>query len=170
MDKWEKVTHKFVTQDEAETIVSAWQDQDEIVVFTNGCFDILHKGHVTYLAKAASLGRRLVVAVNSDQSVSRLKGPERPINNEESRSLIIASLEVVDLVIVFEDDTPLEIIKRLKPNILAKGADYDPTITDETDSKYIIGANEVKSYNGEVLAIDLEDGFSTTQIINRVKG
>lgn len=168
MTKWEQIKHKFVSQEEARTIISSWLYNDEKVVFTNGCFDILHQGHVVYLAKAASIGDRLVVAVNSDDSVRRLnKGPNRPINNEESRSIIIASLAVVDMVVVFENDTPKELIEYIKPSVLVKGADYDPAITDETNPKYIVGANEVKAYGGEVEAIDLEDGFSTTNIIRK---
>lgn len=170
MTKWEKIKHKFVSQEEAKAIVGAWKDTDEVVVFTNGCFDILHQGHVVYLAKAASLGSKLVVAVNSDDSVKKLgKGPNRPINSENSRSIIIASLEVVDLVVVFENETPKELIEFLGPNILAKGADYDETITDENHPKYVVGANEIKKQGGKVVTIALEEGFSTTNIIHKAR-
>lgn len=170
MTKWEQIKHKLVTQEEAKAIISSWKDNGEKVVFTNGCFDILHRGHVTYLAKAASIGNYLIVGVNSDDSVRRLnKAPNRPVNDEESRALIIASLEVVDLVVIFENDTPKELIEFMKPSILVKGADYDADLSDESDPKYVVGANEVKAYGGTVMTIDLEEGFSTTGIIERLK-
>ncbi|WP_417265581.1 D-glycero-beta-D-manno-heptose 1-phosphate adenylyltransferase [Brumimicrobium sp.] len=170
MTKWEQIKHKLVTQEEAKAIISSWKDNGEKVVFTNGCFDILHRGHVTYLAKAASIGNYLIVGVNSDDSVRRLnKAPNRPVNDEESRALIIASLEVVDLVVIFENDTPKELIEFMKPSILVKGADYDADLRDESDPKYVVGANEVKAYGGTVMTIDLEEGFSTTGIIERLK-
>src|SRR5690554_2800309 len=170
MTKWEQIKHKLVSQEEAKTIISSWKDDDKKVVFTNGCFDILHRGHITYLAKAASLGSYLVVGVNADESVRRLgKSPERPVNDEESRALIIASLQVVDLVVVFENDTPKELINFIAPSVLVKGADYDAEITDESNPKYIVGANEVKSLGGKVATISLEEGFSTTGIIAKLK-
>ena len=170
MTKWEQIKHKLVTQEEAKAIISSWKDNGEKVVFTNGCFDILHRGHVTYLAKAASIGNYLIVGVNSDDSVRRLnKAPNRPVNDEESRALIIASLEVVDLVVIFENDTPKELIEFMKPSILVKGADYDADLRDESDPKYVVGANEVKAYGGTVMTIDLEEDFSTTGIIERLK-
>ncbi|HLV40767.1 MAG TPA: adenylyltransferase/cytidyltransferase family protein [Brumimicrobium sp.] len=170
MTKWEQIKHKLVTQEEAKAIITSWKDNGEKVVFTNGCFDILHRGHVTYLAKAASLGNYLVVGVNSDDSVRRLeKAPNRPVNDQESRALIIASLEVVNLVVIFENDTPKELIKVMEPSILVKGADYDPTVTDENNPKYIVGANEINAAGGKVTTIELENGFSTTGIIDRLK-
>ena len=163
MTQWEQIKHKLVSQEEAKAIISSWKDNDEKVVFTNGCFDILHLGHVTYLAKAASLGNYLVVGVNADESVKRLnKAPNRPVNNQDSRALIIASLEAVDLVVIFNNDTPKELIEFLQPSILVKGSDYDPKITDETHPKYIVGRKEVIAAGGEVIAIELEEGYSTT--------
>lgn len=170
MTKWELVQHKIVTQEEANAIISSWKDDEKKVVFTNGCFDILHRGHVTYLAKAASLGSYLVVGVNSDESVKRQnKSPERPINDEDSRALVIASLEFVDLVVIFENDTPLDLIKLLKPSILVKGADYDAEEKDENSKKYIVGSEEVKAEGGEVKTIELEEGFSTTKIVEKLR-
>ncbi|PWH85476.1 D-glycero-beta-D-manno-heptose 1-phosphate adenylyltransferase [Brumimicrobium oceani] len=170
MTKWEQIKHKLVSQAEAKTIISSWRNDDKKVVFTNGCFDILHRGHITYLAKAASLGKYLVVAVNSDDSVRRLnKAPERPVNDEESRALIIASLQVVDLVVVFDNDTPKELINFIQPSVLVKGADYNADSTDESDPKYIVGANEIKALGGKVATISLEEGFSTTGIIAKLK-
>lgn len=170
MTKWEQVQHKIVTQEEANAIINSWKDDEKKVVFTNGCFDILHRGHVTYLGKAASLGSFLVVGLNSDESVKRQnKSPERPINDENSRSLVIASLEFVDLVVVFENDTPLDLIKLLKPSILVKGADYDAAENDESSKKYIVGSKEVKAEGGEVKTIELEEGFSTTRLIEKMR-
>lgn len=170
MTKWEQVQHKMVTQEEANAIITSWKDDEKKVVFTNGCFDILHRGHVTYLAKAASLGSYLVVGLNSDESVKRQnKSPERPINDEDSRALVIASLEFVDLVVIFENDTPLDLIKLLKPSILVKGADYDAAEKDENSKKYIVGSKEVKAEGGEVQTIELEEGFSTTKIIEKLR-
>lgn len=131
------------------------------IVFTNGCFDLLHIGHVDYLEKARNLGDFLVVALNTDASVQRLKGPERPISPEESRTRVMASLEFVDAVILFDEETPLEIISAIKPDILVKGNDY--TIEN------IVGADVVLSGGGEVKTIPLVDGFSTTRLVNKIK-
>lgn len=170
MTKWEQVQHKIVTQEEANAIISSWKDDEKKVVFTNGCFDILHRGHATYLAKAASIGDYLVVGLNSDQSVKRQnKSPERPINDEDSRALLIASLEFVDLVVIFENDTPLDLIKLLKPSILVKGADYDANEKDENNKKYIVGSKEVINEGGKVQTIELEAGFSTTKMIEKLR-
>lgn len=169
MRKWEQIQYKIATQEEAKAITSSWKDNAEVVVFTNGCFDILHRGHVTYLAKAASKGNFLIIGLNSDKSVRRLKGKDRPINDQDSRALVLASLEVVDLVVIFEDDTPERLIEFLEPSVLAKGADYDATVTDENDPKYIVGSKAVKKAGGSVITIDLEEGFSTTKLISSIK-
>ncbi|TXE82948.1 D-glycero-beta-D-manno-heptose-7-phosphate kinase [Campylobacter peloridis] len=131
--------------------------QNKNVVFTNGCFDILHFGHIKYLERAKKLGDILIVGLNSDKSVKRLKGDDRPINNEFERACMLASLYFVDYVVIFDEDTPYELINFLKPDILVKGADYK--------DKEIIGSNLVK----KVKLIEFEDGFSTTNIINRIK-
>lgn len=170
MTKWEHIKHKLVSQEEAKAIISSWKDSSKKVVFTNGCFDILHRGHVTYLAKAASMGSYLVVGINSDDSVRRLnKSPERPINDQESRALIIASLQVVDLVVIFENDTPKGLINFIAPSVLVKGADYDAEVTDENDPKYIVGSKEIIALGGSVQTVELEEGFSTTGIIEKLK-
>jgi D-glycero-beta-D-manno-heptose 1-phosphate adenylyltransferase len=168
MSKLAQLKNKIVSLEEAIKRVDSWKKSNETVVFTNGCFDILHKGHVTYLAKAADLGTKLIVALNTDASVkSQNKGPERPINREDSRLLVLASLSFVDLVILFSDQTPLQEIKRLRPSILVKGADYDPTEIDEKSKKYIVGSKEVRENGGTVSVIDLVEGFSTTSILNK---
>jgi D-beta-D-heptose 7-phosphate kinase/D-beta-D-heptose 1-phosphate adenosyltransferase len=132
------------------------------VVFTNGCFDILHPGHIRYLERARTLGDILVVAVNSDGSVQRLKGLGRPIQMEDHRCELVGSLHCVDFVTAFSEDTPLQIIEQLRPDVLVKGGDWP---IDQ-----IVGRETVEARGGRVMAIDFEKGFSTTSIINRIKG
>lgn len=170
MTKWEKIQHKIVSQEEASTVVHSWNDNDEVVVFTNGCFDILHRGHVTYLGKAASMGDYLVVGLNTDASVKRQnKGYDRPINDQESRALVLASLEFVDMVILFDNDTPETLIEMLNPSVLVKGADYNAEQTDQNARDYIVGSHFVKENGGVIKTIELEKGFSTTALINKIK-
>ena len=142
--------------------VTSWQLHNEKVVFTNGCFDILHLGHIDYLTKAADLGDRLIVAVNTDSSVSALKGPSRPIIDEETRAMKLASLVFVDAVILFGEETPLKLITEVRPNVLVKGGDY----TIDT----IVGASEVQDNGGEVVVIPFLEGHSTTSIVNKITG
>jgi rfaE bifunctional protein nucleotidyltransferase chain/domain len=141
--------------------VDFWQSEGEKVVFTNGVFDLLHLGHITYMAKSAGLGDKLIVGLNADSSVKRLKGPDRPINDQANRAALLAALFFVDGVVLFEEDTPLNLIKALLPDILVKGADY------AVDN--IVGAKEVIANGGEVLTIDLVEGYSSTSIIQRIK-
>lgn len=170
MTKWEKVQHKIVSQEEASTVVHSWNDNEEVVVFTNGCFDILHRGHVSYLGKAASCGDYLVVGLNTDASVKRQnKGADRPINNEDSRAIVLASLEFVDMVILFDNDTPEELIEMLNPSILVKGADYDANERDPKAKSYIVGSQFVRENGGTVKTIELEEGYSTTNLIEKIK-
>lgn len=131
------------------------------IVFTNGCFDILHRGHITYLAQARQLGDLLVVGLNSDASVRRLKGPERPVNDEQSRALLLAALEMVDYVVLFEEDTPYNLILKVNPDLLVKGGDYD------IDN--IVGADFVRQRGGEVRTIPFVQGFSSSSIIDHLK-
>ena len=136
-------------------------DSGKVLVFTNGCFDLLHRGHCEYLFRARKLGDFLVVGLNTDDSVRRLKGPGRPINPLEHRAFVLASLEFVDAVIPFAQDTPLELILAVKPDILVKGADYSP--------EEIVGAREVLSWGGKVETIPLVEGVSTTAIIEKIR-
>ena len=131
------------------------------VAFTNGCFDILHEGHIFSLSQAANESDFLIVGVNSDASTKRLKGTERPINNEQSRSILLASLAIVDAVIIFEEDTPLNLISSLQPDVLVKGGDYT---LDQ-----IIGAKEVIANGGRVVINPIVEGFSTTGIVEKIK-
>lgn len=164
------IEDKIVDQHKALQRINMWKMKANKIVFTNGCFDILHEGHVTYLAEAAELGNRLIIGLNTDSSVKRLeKGEERPINSESSRAIVLASLGFVDMVVFFDGDTPIELIKLLKPDVLVKGADYDPTETDKASTKYIVGSDIVRGYGGTVAAIPLVEGFSTTGIIDKMK-
>jgi rfaE bifunctional protein nucleotidyltransferase chain/domain len=141
--------------------IASWKFLGQKVVFTNGVFDLLHTGHITYLVKAAEFGERLVIGLNTDTSVKRLKGDDRPVNNQESRALLLAALFFVDAIVLFDEDTPLNLITELMPDILVKGADY--TI----DS--IIGGKEVIANGGEVKTIDLVKGYSSTAIIQKIR-
>ncbi|QSE99343.1 D-glycero-beta-D-manno-heptose 1-phosphate adenylyltransferase [Fulvivirga lutea] len=141
--------------------MSVWKGSGDEVVFTNGCFDILHLGHVDYLEKARALGDRLVVALNTDNSVKRLKGEERPLNNELSRARLIAALEFVDAVVYFSEDTPQNVIETLIPDILVKGNDYL--------AENIVGAEFVIKNGGRVETVPLVDGYSTTNLVEKIK-
>lgn len=134
---------------------------DKKIVFTNGCFDILHVGHIRYLRQAAELGDILVVGLNSDASVKRLKGENRPINSEYDRAELLASLEFVNYIVIFEEDTPYELIKQIKPDVLVKGSDYAP--------EDVVGKDIVESYGGKLMLIDFVNGKSTTGIIHRIR-
>ncbi len=140
--------------------MQAWQANGEKTVFTNGCFDLLHPGHIHLLNQAKDLGDRLIVGLNSDASVRQLKGPHRPILTENDRASLLGSLDSVDLVVVFEKDTPIDLIHALKPDILAKGADYKP--------EHSVGREIVEFYGGHVRLVPLLKGYSTTDITNRV--
>lgn len=165
-----KLSKKIVTADKIVRLINLERFYDRKIVFTNGCFDILHRGHVEYLTKARDLGNFLVLGLNTDASVKRQnKSPERPINNEETRATIIAALECVDLVILFDEDTPYELIKLIQPDVLVKGADYDANETNSSSKKYIIGSDIVKTGGGNTVTIDLTEGFSTTNLIDKLK-
>ena len=140
--------------------VDRWKFLGKKIAFTNGCFDILHEGHIFSLSQAAREGDVLVVGVNADASTKRLKGPNRPVNNEHSRALLMASLLMVDAVVIFEEDTPLELIQKVRPDVLVKGSDYKPV--------EIVGHDLVTSWGGKVQTIDLTPGFSSTQVIGKL--
>jgi rfaE bifunctional protein nucleotidyltransferase chain/domain len=164
------VKSKIVTAEEAARFVAMYHLKNQKIVFTNGCFDILHLGHITYLAEAASLGNRLIVGINSDRSVKALnKAPNRPINNELARIQIIAALGFVDLVVIFDDETPLELIRAIEPDILVKGGDYDANELNFNSKKYIVGSDIVRKKGGSVVTINLVEGYSTTAIIEKSK-
>ena len=161
MKQSKQLPQKIFSAGELKLQLKRWDLLGKKIVFTNGVFDILHRGHIQILSEAATYADILIVGVNSDSSVKRLKGNSRPINAENSRALILAALIMVDAVIIFEEDTPLELIKLIRPDVLVKGGDY----TLDT----IVGAKEVIENNGEVKIIPSEEGFSTTGIINKFK-
>jgi rfaE bifunctional protein nucleotidyltransferase chain/domain len=161
MANLEKIQSKIMGLQDLDAHVSDWRNNGQKIVFTNGCFDILHLGHADYLAKAADLGEVLVVGLNSDASISRLKGPSRPICDEKSRSFLLASLSFVDAVILFNENTPELLIQRIKPDYLVKGGDYLPD--------QIVGADFVRSNGGHVVCIPLVEGYSTSSIEARIR-
>lgn len=161
MSKLENIQHKIFSLEQLKASLNIWRLLEKKIVFTNGCFDLLHLGHIDYLAKAADLADKLVIGLNSDLSTNILKGPNRPITNEHSRSLILASFSFVDAVILFDDQTPLELIKSVRPDILVKGSDY--TI------EQIIGSDIVLQNGGQVKTIDYLPGYSTTLIEQKIR-
>ena len=152
---------KVLPLDEAVDRVGALKRQGKLVVFTNGCFDLLHPGHTRFLAEARALGEVLIVAVNSDRAVSKLKGPGRPVVPEDERAEVLAALRTVDYVTIFDDLTPRDVIARMQPNVLVKGADWGPN--------EIIGREEVEGAGGKVVSIPLAEGYSTSAIIKKIQ-
>lgn len=164
------VRSKIVSLERAERLVAMYQMKNEKVVFTNGCFDILHLGHISYLAEAAAMGNRLVIGINSDLSLKMLdKAPNRPINDQLARMNVVAALGFVDLVVLFDNETPYELIQKLQPDILVKGGDYDANEVNLESKKYIVGSDIVKERGGSVVTIEFVEGYSTTQIIEKSK-
>lgn len=151
---------KIFSQQQLKARINAWRVYGDRIVFTNGCFDILHPGHIDYLEKAKKLGDRLVIGLNTDASVQRLKGLSRPIQDEDARARILAALEFVDGVCHFEEDTPYELIKLLEPDILVKGADYQ--------AEEIVGYDLLMARGGEVKTIEFLEGYSTSAIISKI--
>lgn len=155
------ITGKILTQPELERKLAQWRLLGKTIVFTNGCFDILHAGHIASLTEAAKYGDLLIVGLNADASIKGLKGPNRPVNDENARALLLASLVMVDAVVLFSDPTPLQLILTIKPDVLVKGGDY--AIED------IAGAKEVIEWGGKVILNPIVEGFSTTSIINKIQ-
>jgi len=162
MDVFARIASKIQTHEQLAASIAAWRAAGEIIVFTNGCFDLLHFGHLHYLADARDLGNRLVVGLNSADSVRRLKGPKRPINDELTRTHMLAALEVVDAVVVFEEDTPLTLIEQVQPDILVKGGDWKP--------EQIVGSDVVLARGGQVMSLPFVAGYSTTIIEQKILG
>lgn len=161
MKHLEKIYDKILDNNSLEERLKLWRKEGETIVFSNGCFDILHRGHVEYLSKAADLGDKLIIGLNTDDSVKRLKGPSRPVNDEKARAVVLAGLEFVDAVVFFEEDTPYNLIKSVLPDILVKGSDYK--------AEDIVGYDIVTEKGGKVETIELVDGFSTTKTIENLK-
>ncbi len=161
MQHLQVLQNKITTPETLSKIIAAKRLYGQKIVFTNGCFDLLHPGHIRYLAAARDLGNFLIIGLNSDASVQRLKGPNRPIQNENVRAELMAALHIVDAIVIFNEDTPLELISYLKPDVLVKGGDY--TV------KTIVGADVVLEHGGRVEVIPFETGFSTTNLIQKIK-
>jgi rfaE bifunctional protein nucleotidyltransferase chain/domain len=155
------ILQKILTQEELVKRLAQWRVINKKIAFTNGCFDILHSGHIASLTAAANEGDYLIVGLNSDTSIKKLKGEGRPVNTEDSRAILLASLAVVDAVVVFEEDTPLQLIRNILPDILVKGGDYKV--------EQIAGAKEVIANGGKVVINPIVEGFSTTKIIEKTK-
>lgn len=161
MKRLEQIKANILSWEALAQRVNDWKAAGEKVVFTNGCFDLIHYGHLSYLAEARSLGDRLVVGVNADASVRRLKGAHRPIKDQNTRQLLLASLSFVDAVCLFEEDTPFDLIKTLIPDILVKGGDWTPD--------KIVGSDVVLANGGKVLSLPYIDGHSTTSLEAKIK-
>lgn len=161
MDKLEIIQSKIIDINNIESLLTYWSLKNQKIVFTNGCFDILHRGHVEYLAQAANHGDVLVIGLNTDNSVRRIKGDSRPVQDEYARALLLASLSFVSAVILFDEDTPYNLIQRVQPDVLVKGSDYK--------AEDIVGYDIVKAKGGKVVTIDFIDGYSTTSIIEKLK-
>ncbi|MEO8769063.1 MAG: D-glycero-beta-D-manno-heptose 1-phosphate adenylyltransferase [Ferruginibacter sp.] len=161
MKSVQAIPEKIFNLDELKKQVTRWRLKNKKIVFTNGVFDILHEGHIASLSEAAAFGDILITAVNADASVKRLKGPSRPVNNEQARALLLAALTMTDAIIIFEEDTPLELVKALLPDVMVKGGDY--TV------EQIAGSKEVIANGGEVKLAKIVEGISTTAIIEKMK-
>lgn len=159
MNHLEKIQNKILNKDNLAEWVAECRAKGSKIVFSNGCFDILHRGHVEYLAKAADFGDEMLIGLNTDASVKRLKGPSRPINDEYARAIVLAGLEFVSAVILFDEDTPYNLIKAVQPDVLVKGSDYKP--------EDIVGYDIVTAKGGRVETIDFVDGYSTTRTIEK---
>jgi len=161
MSTLKNIKNKICTQADLKSVLNVWRLLEKKIVFTNGCFDLLHLGNIDYLSKSADMGNKLVIGLNSDSSVSALKGPGRPISDQISRSVILASFSFVDAVVLFDEPTPIQLIELIRPDILVKGADY-------TIDK-IVGADIVSQYGGLVSTIEYLNGYSTSLIEKKIK-
>jgi len=161
MSHLKKINSKIFSLEDLKIQVDTWKKANEKIVFTNGCFDIIHKGHIEVLARTADLGDKLIIGLNSDSSVKKLKGKTRPIINQNSRSFLLAALNFVDAIIIFSEETPLNLIQTLTPNILAKGGDYKIST--------IVGHEIIQKNGGDVILVPFIDGFSSTNIIDKIK-
>ena len=162
MNPFQPTRDKLLTRAEAADFCRRCRADGGTVVFTNGCFDLLHAGHVDYLERSRQLGCALVVGLNTDESVRRLKGPGRPIQSQDDRARILAGLACVDAVVCFDEDTPLELVRAVQPDVLAKGADWG-------DKTRVVGADVVEARGGRVVLMDLVPGKSTTELMNRLR-
>ena len=161
MNKLEMINSKILDNTRLIQQLAIWRFLSKKIVFTNGCFDIIHLGHIDYLSKAKDLGDILLIGLNTDDSVKRLKGKNRPIKNQQERAVLLASLQFVDGVILFNTDTPYDLIKKIEPDILIKGSDYK--------KEEIVGADILQNTGGEIITIDFLEGYSTTSILDKIR-
>ena len=161
MSHLKNINSKIYSLDTLTTQVDKWKATGNKVVFTNGCFDIIHRGHIEVLARTANLGEKLIIGLNSDQSIQKLKGEDRPIIDEQSRAILLAALSFVDAIVLFSEDTPLKLISALLPDVLAKGGDYE--------IETIVGHEIVQQNGGKVKLVSFLNGFSSTNIIEKIK-
>lgn len=161
MNYFKKICNKIIDKEGLAKWLEDCRKNGKKIVFSNGCFDILHRGHVEYLAKAASFGDVMVIGLNTDASVRCLKGPSRPVNDEKSRAFVLAGLEFVSAVVLFDEDTPYNLIKIVQPDFLVKGSDYKP--------ENIVGYDIVTAKGGKVVTVDLVEGYSTTKTIEKMQ-
>ena len=161
MSHLNKINSKIFSLDDLKNQVNAWKQAGEEVVFTNGCFDIIHRGHIEVLAQTADLGDRLIIGLNSDSSIQKLKGEDRPIIDEQARAILLSALSFVDAVILFPEETPINLISTLLPDVLAKGGDYE--------IEAIVGHEIIQNNGGKVILVPFVDGFSSTTIIDKIK-
>jgi rfaE bifunctional protein nucleotidyltransferase chain/domain len=160
MNTYQNIQKKIISRKDLGMIVRKIHEQGLTIVFTNGCFDILHKGHIKYLSESADKGDILIVGLNADDSVKRLKGENRPVQDQESRAISLAALSFIDYIVLFNEDTPIRIIEIIQPDILVKGGDYEP--------ENIVGYDVIKSSGGKIITIPFEKGYSTSSIINKL--
>lgn len=160
MKTFKNISSKIISRAAVAQKVANWKKEGKKIVFSNGCFDILHRGHIEYLAKASSLGDILIIGLNADISVKRIKGQTRPINDEQARAILLAALSFVDAVVLFDEDTPYNLINHIKPDFLVKGKDYK--------AKDVVGYDILKKYGGKVKTIELVEGYSTSDIEKKI--
>lgn len=164
------IAEKIISKAALHQKLAVWRLRSNRIVFTNGVFDLVHPGHADYLTRASQLGQRLVVGLNSDSSVKKLhKGDDRPINNQEFRASILAALHAVDAVVIFDEETPIELIEAIAPDVLVKGGDYDPEERNQDSKSYIVGSDAVIASGGQVAVIPFLEGFSSTSIIEKIR-
>jgi rfaE bifunctional protein nucleotidyltransferase chain/domain len=161
MNNLEIIHGKIYDDEQLHRQLTIWRFLNKKIVFTNGCFDLIHLGHIDYLSKAKDLGDVLIVGLNTDHSVKRIKGNNRPIKSQQERAILLASLRFIDGIVLFDEDTPYNLIEKVVPDILVKGSDYK--------TEDIVGADIVKSNGGEIITVNFLEGYSTTSILNKIK-
>jgi rfaE bifunctional protein nucleotidyltransferase chain/domain len=161
MSRLTEIRQKRCSREQIKQLAAGWKAAGERIVFTNGCFDILHPGHIDYLSKAAGLGSKLIIGLNSDASVTALKGPNRPLQDEKARALVLGALSIVDAICIFEEETPYKLISEILPHILVKGSDYNPA--------QVVGSDIVISHGGSLVLLPYLKGYSTTGIEQKIR-